>query len=223
MPQFQKKSAYLADGEEAPDPVDVALAAAQEKQAEAVTTGSPATLAEALIAIADALKTLKAGDNTSATHLAGIEALLLQQERTRPHENLFNPPLISHFNPLGERDHPRPDLKCKMFWVGYEATKDGLTREEIDLFNRMQPGEFRVTKADGSTIPFSVGSRYADSGALEHMTFHFPCKNDTDRHNHASKTSYLREVLEGASPSVSGLLAEVAALKARLLMGGVPA
>lgn len=44
-------------------------------------------------------------------------------------------PDVSAFNPRGERDFPRADLRRKTFWIGVPLIKDELTAEEIDLFN----------------------------------------------------------------------------------------
>lgn len=196
MPKFMKPEEYE-------QPVDATPASA-----------SP----DALALIAQAIQQL--AKNGETDRLATIEKILLHQEQARPHENLFNPPMISALNPLGERDHPRPDLKCKMIWVGHELTKEGLSREEIELLNRMQPGEYRVTKADGLTIPFRVSSRVKDSGALDHLSFHFPCKTPEHRQNHAPMTSYLREVL-GEAQTVQTLQAEVERLRALVAGGAV--
>lgn len=217
MPKFKRADEYVdheADvSVEAPDPVEFARSA---------PVAAPPDMATALAMIAEALTALKhgGGDSATAQRLDGIERFLLAQEQTRPHENLFNPPLRSALNPLGERDHPRPDFKCRMIWVGYELKKEGQTLEEIELLNRMQPGEYRVTKADGRTIPFRVASKLKDSGALDMLTFHFPCKGSEDRQNHAPMVSYLREAL-GEQVSVASLLQQVAALKAQLATGGI--
>lgn len=185
----------------------------------AVTAPDP-SMAQALAMIAEALKSIKTGDADAVDRLKTMETFLMEREAARPHENVFNPPMVSHYNPLGERDHPRPDLHCKMFWVGYELTKDQLTLAEIELLNRIQPGDYRVTKSDGKTIPFKVGQKVSDSGQIEHLTFHFPCKSSEDRQNHASMVSYLREALgETVDPGV--LLAQIAQLKARALAGSV--
>jgi hypothetical protein len=105
------------------------------------------------------------------------------------------PPEVSHYNPLGERDNPRAELKCKMVWVGYSMTKEALTREEVNLLNQVEPGDYRVTKADGSTIDFKVDCRKDRAGRPELMTFHFPCKNREEKMNHMGTVSYLKEVL----------------------------
>jgi len=109
-------------------------------------------------------------------------------------ENNF-PPEISNYNKKGERDNPRPELRCKMIWVGINLTKEMLTREEIELVNQVQPGDYRVTKADNSTIEFTVEGKVDRAGKPELLRFHFPCKHVEDRQNHMPMTSYLREVL----------------------------
>jgi hypothetical protein len=110
------------------------------------------------------------------------------------------PPEISDYNPLGERDNPRDELRCKMIWVGFKLTKAGLSKDEIALLNEVSnfPGEYRVTKADGSLIDFTVTAKTNRAGQTEAVTFHFPCKAVEDRQNHMPMTAYLREALEQA-------------------------
>jgi hypothetical protein len=48
-------------------------------------------------------------------------------------------PDVSAFNPLGERDHPRPAMRRKCFMSpGYELRAEELTREEIELLNSIE-------------------------------------------------------------------------------------
>ena len=213
------KTKWLAPDEDAPDPVDYARRQRETPADAGDAVMIPAVgsdpMAYALAMIADALKTIKTQDSGAAERLAGIQRFLLNQEQTRPHENLFNPPLYSHFNPEGERDSPRPELKCKIIWVGYELTKDGLTKAEITLLNRLQPGSFRVTKADGRTIPFTVAAKENDGGQLERLTVHFPCKGSEDRQNHNSMVAYLSEVY-GEQLSTDRLLKQISDLKGQL-------
>jgi len=110
------------------------------------------------------------------------------------YENAFAPE-ISAFNPRGDRDNPRPALACQMIWTGFKLSKEALTVEEIELLNQAKPGEYRVTKSDGKTIPFTISAKQDAAGRLEMLTFHFPCKNTEDRHNHMGMVAYLREVL----------------------------
>jgi hypothetical protein len=105
------------------------------------------------------------------------------------------PPEISAYNPKGDRDNPRPELRCKMIWVGFNLTKEALSLEEIELINQVKPGVYRVNKADGSNIELEVSGRNDTAGRPELLTFHFPCKAGSDRHNHMPMTAYLKEVL----------------------------
>jgi hypothetical protein len=172
-------------------------------------------IATAILALAESIKAGQTQPAVVNPQLEGMLKLLEDREQARPHENLFSPPMISHFNPLGDRDHPKPDLKTDIRWVGYRMTKETLRRDEIELVNKLEPGEFRVTKSDGRTIPFTVTAKKDDNGKLERMNIHFPCKSNEDRSNHLSMESYLREVL-GESASTESLRAQIEQLKIQL-------
>lgn len=47
-------------------------------------------------------------------------------------------PDISSYNPLGERDHPRPRLRRPVRFLGIPYDHDGLTRDEIELLNTFE-------------------------------------------------------------------------------------
>lgn len=147
------------------------------------------------------------------------ERLMLERERiTREMPENKQAPGISVFsNPRGDLADPKPDLKVKMFWVGYPMEKDTLTPLEVDLLNRMEPGDYRVTKTDGSQIPFTVEAKKDNRGEIQELNFHFRCKNDDDKHNHNSMVSYLQQALGDKIASTAELLAEVAKLKAELV------
>lgn len=210
---------------QAPDPVEQAL---REKQAEVAAAPIPGLgqtppdqLTAILASIAQTLAAIQAqGTNAgNSAQLDNIAKFLMHQEQTRPHENLFNPPMVSHYNPLGERDHPRPELKCDMYWVGYKLHKEGLTPLEIDLLNKMKPGSYWVTKADLRRIRLNIKAKEDDAGQLEKLTFHFPCKGPEDRQSHAPMTQYLREIL-GENVTIESLLAQVEKLKAQVAAQG---
>lgn len=171
-------------------------------------------LALAIMSLAEAIKTQSATPAAANTQLDGMLRLLEEREKSRPHENLF-PPMKSDMNPEGERDFPRLELKCKMFWVGYKMQKDNLRRDEILLLNRLVPGEYRVTKGDGKTIPFTVAAKQDEAGKLERLSIAFPCKDVDARMSHLSMESYLRQVL-GETASVESLMAQIQTLKAQL-------
>jgi hypothetical protein len=85
------------------------------------------------------------------------EAATAALARGKDPSNLFAPEQ-SVFNPRGERDYPRPDLKCKMH-LPWEAEKESLTREEIQLLNLLEPGEFRIKRNDNSWIGIKIEGR----------------------------------------------------------------
>jgi hypothetical protein len=106
--------------------------------------------------------------------------IALQEEAlkvSRAHEKLARkksldyPPMISPFNPRGEKDFPMPDLKCEIHapW----SMKPGLhgnDREEVELFNLLEPGEYQVELLDQTTVTLCVlAEKNAVTGKLEHM------------------------------------------------------
>lgn len=169
------------------------------------------TMAQVLLQFADLIKTIKSSSDEQAKQAAATQAELLI--RTMP-ENKF-PPLISVFNPLGERDHPRPQLACEMWQNGYKLDRDTLTLEEITLLNTLQPGDYRVTKANGEVIPFGVSAERNNAGTIQTLRITFPSKGE-DRHDHASLANYLREAQGATVPTVRQLEDQLAALKAEL-------
>lgn len=206
------------------------------KPTDAGNVSKEPSMADVLMTIAETLRELKAQPNADASIADRLTAMLEAQaskqvedtmdkaearksgRHTGPTGVLENnfPPDISFLNPLGERDNPRPDLKCRIIWAGYEETKEALTREEIELLNRVEPGNYWVTKSDGSKVELKVKAKSGNNGRLEMLRFSFPCKNIEDRMNLRSKVEWLREVLGGPVQSPSELLTELAALRAQL-------
>ena len=97
-----------------------------------------------------------------ATAISGMQSTQLQaaniqadmQRRATIPENKF-PPMISAFNPRGDKDFPRPQLKCEMF-IPWPVQNEACTREEIELLNLLQPGEFYITRTDRSKVKMVV-------------------------------------------------------------------
>jgi hypothetical protein len=78
------------------------------------------------------------------------------REQNGPRDNPMGSPLISEFNPAGDRDHPRPDLRCPVTFCGAECPRDCFTVEEIDLINTLEAGVWSVQKSDGTMARFAV-------------------------------------------------------------------
>lgn len=131
------------------DPI-ARLAAAMEKMAERQSGPSPMdpTLVALLSGMMETMKALV--EQQVAGNKSSADALRKSQDPSNPFA-----PDISVFNPRGERDHPRPQLKCRMF-LPWEAERESLTREEIELLNLLEPGEFYVQRNDESRIMVTV-------------------------------------------------------------------
>lgn len=173
---------------------------------------------------------MRTSGNTSQS--AVLEKMLEQQQtllvKTKP-ENT-SAPLKSEYRPKGVAAYPDLAFKCnKMTWCGYELTTDTLRVDEIEWLNKLEPGEFRVTKADGTKIPFKVTAKHSQTFdeatgkfALEQLDIWFPCKGE-HRQNHMSMLSYCQQAVNGSIPGVDELLREVGRLKAEVeaAKGGV--
>lgn len=206
------KAALAAEALETVDAQDLVEEVKEPVMPEAKNVAEPSTT-ELMAMMVSLLREIKESNSADAKDKAISQAEILEKILNKTIPENVAPPLISHYNPEGERDAPREPLKCQMLWVGYDLKTDTLTKDEIALLNRLQPGAFRVTKADGTVMPFTVTAKHNDRLELERLEVSFPCTGE-HRHNHAPMTSYLRQALGERQPSVSELLAELAALKA---------
>lgn len=117
-------------------------------------------------------------------------------------------PRISDQNPLGDRDHPRPALKCEVF-LGTQDGKtqqiartypfdgDDLTVSEIMALNTLESGNFSVKLHDGTPIKVSVVPEYDDAtDALRRLVIVVPGTV-------TGKNSQLKNMLPGPCNLVS--------------------
>lgn len=136
----------------AKDPEDpmAKLAASIEKLAERQAGPSPVdpTLMALLAGMMSTMQSLV------QQQVVGNQGAAEAIRRSQDPSNMFAPD-VSVFNPRGERDHPRPNLACPMF-LPWEAEKESLTREEIELLNLLEPGEFYVRRNDESKILVTI-------------------------------------------------------------------
>lgn len=150
---------------------------------------------------------------------ANIADLLKQQQASfdelHPRENK-TPPKISAFNPAGDRDHPKPKLKCEMLWVGYPLEEKGLTRDEIELLNRADIGAYTFMRTDGMPDTLKIEGEADARGRMTKLKFYFPCKGD-NRMNLPGMAAMLRSAFGLASveqDEIAKLKAELATLQA---------
>lgn len=105
-------------------------------------------------------------------------------------------PLISDANPLGERDHPRPLLKCAMYFggalIGNTKINAGLTLDEIDSLNQVTPGHYRITKTDGSRQVIEVAGRVNSNLETELLRFVLP-EGDQTKNNYPGQAELARQ------------------------------
>lgn len=135
-------------------------------------------------------------DPTLALLLGGMmktmEALVQQQaisnknnaEALRRGQDPSNPfaPDVNVFNPRGERDHPRPRLKCKMF-LPWEAEWESLTREEIQLLNLLEPGDYYVMRNDESRVMVTVRATInVNTGGYDRLLMNSEISLNNDYH-----------------------------------------
>lgn len=199
--------------------------------AENETTEQP-TMAAAFTMMAELLKEMRESKGTpddQDRRLAETERLLLEQKRLQleTDREARNMPENRTHSGLSvywpDPRVPKPELKTKFSWVGYDLVNgDTLRPDEVEALNLLEPGDYMVTKADGNRINFKVTAKYADqldsaTGMLklESMSVSFNCKGE-NKHNHLSLASYCRQATSGAIPNADDLLREVARLKAEL-------
>lgn len=182
----------------------------------------PSTMAAVLAKMAAILEQVTSAKTDTAKDAAYKQIELIQQLITKTHpENVDHPGISVYSYPEGDVAHPKPPLKCKIFWVGYELQAETLRPDEVELLNRLTPGEYRVTKADGIGIPFRVQAKASDKldvngkPAFEELSIWFPCKGDA-RQNHLSLVSYLQQALGERIPTVQEMMIELTRLKREL-------
>lgn len=150
--QAQAASGYSGEGQEASGGVSSGiqdrLAAALEALAAKKDNSGNEAIALAITALAGAIERMSDGQIRGANIIA---------EANKKSQRPFNevPPKISVFNLRGEKDFPKPKLKCKMF-LPWEAEEDSLDREEIELLNLLQQGEYVVTRNDRTKVKMHV-------------------------------------------------------------------
>ena len=171
------------------------------------------TQADVNLAILQTLKDLKAQQSGGADIGAALEritdTLAGVANRTRPENPEHN--RISWNNPAGLKESERPQLKCKFFWVGAPLELHLLDDREINALNLLEVGDYRVTKANGNTIPFTVSAKKSDSGKLMEMSVQFPCNGDQSS-DHRSMVAYIHEAMGQAVPTLDDLMRQVDAL-----------
>jgi hypothetical protein len=141
---------------------------------------------------------------------AQSEVQKAQLKQTAPKDN-GRVPLISVFNPRGEKDFPMPVLKCE-FWAPWREspTYHSFDREEVELVNLLEPGQYTVELTDGSPIQVSiVGVRNSETGKLERLSMH-GAKDETTGHYSSLFTNERRQIYPSLKEMLRQMIGEPA-------------
>lgn len=134
------------------------------------------------------------GDQMNAEMVATMTAKAAAQAAAAVQEKWYDERKyhrISAFNPLGDLEHPRPDLAGEIYWVGTLLRGDELTGEEIDLLNRLEPGLYHKGQ-------WTVTNLEPGNPDKRRLLVLFPCST-VDQRNDLPRTmaAMLREMVEG--------------------------
>ena len=166
---------------------------------------------------ADMLKSLSP---EAQAMVLSMQAMIDELRASRPdpmaqalaHAKIMDPsnkvgPNISVCNPRGEKDFPMPVLKCEIWAPWRSRPQDhGLDREEVELFNLLEPGEYRVELVDGTTQRVVVlGQRHALTNEWTRLTLSGPLNDE------GKGTPLFTQENKGLFPSMRLILREILA------------
>ena len=170
----------------------------KEKDVKPAETGEPEiTLAQVL----DRLAAIQEGN----------QRVQREQLKQTASKSKARAPNISPYNPRGEKDYPMPELKCTIHMPFRQRPADhGLDREEVELFNLLQPGNYRVTLNDESTLTIAVVGRInRATGKIEEMYISGPLDPDSGQHTPLF-TKETKQLFPGLRTMLREMLGEAA-------------
>lgn len=183
----------------APPAVDPLTLMASIAQSLAILVQRSDSQAEGLVkALAPALERL-----ADAT-LAGAKIQADETKRAhRPSNTVL--PLISVFDRRGAtlEGYVKPKLKCRMD-IPWSLRDEELTREEVQLFNLLEGGEYVVKRNDGSKVQMTVAIKYGvDQITPSHLVMNHETAFNNDHKNlMPSLADMARQMLRQHSPAV---------------------
>ena len=149
----------------------------------------------------------------------GDQAIQREQlKQTKPPSNKRGPD-ASVFNPQGQKDHPMPALAFDVLapWPMSKGNYHPLTSEEVQLMNRVVPGDCVLELTDESEIRCSIiATKNMNSGVIERLAFmgardpesnsYVTLFSKERRHLMPSMVKILRSILEQQSTDYSDVL-----------------
>lgn len=132
---------------------------------------------------------------------AQLEGANVIARAQRPSNQII--PGVSVFNRRGETlpDYSKPRLKCLMLlpWI---AEWESLTREEVELLNLLEAGEYKVKRIDNSPVKLSVHIDYGVDNITPSRLLinHETAFNNTNRGLMPSLVEMVRQMLRQHPP-----------------------
>lgn len=168
---------------------------AREKEIATETADEP-TMAQVMAILAGILK-----EN------AGVQKEQLKQTKRR--SNTVGP-MRSPYNLRGDKDYPMPPLKCAVHYqFSMSAELHSLDREEVELMNRVEPGQYTIEMADGQPqVLFVVGRMNDLTGQMDEMQFRGP------KDEKGNYSGLFTEDRKGRFPSTKSILRQILGDKA---------
>lgn len=160
------------------------------------------TIEERLIAIQERQLALQEAQLANQVRQTKVQEA--QNKQTARKSNQFGP-LISAYNPRGEKDFPMPQLKFEIE-IGFVQTPllHGMDREEVELVNLLEPCETFIELNDGSMQQVCVvGQQNAITKQWEKIALRGPKDPDTGKYmalfTHSNKQQFpaLKKILRG--------------------------
>lgn len=190
MPADPKDYAIVKKDETAELRAQLATLAAQVDALTTARVQSGGITADQLEAVLSKLVTVQAD-----AHSAAMREIAERDQR----DDLNYPRISAYSYPEGDKKHPRDPFKCRIFWNGFDMDWDTTTAQEIELLNRVEPGDYTFRRVDGRTFEKIAvnGDRKAD-GTLSRLEFFFPTKENKD--TLPSMVSMLRDILGVKTP-----------------------
>jgi hypothetical protein len=147
------------------------------------------------------------------SNIKGSEQIAAEMRRSqRPSNEIV--PMRSVFNQRGVLldDNHKPPLKCIMF-IPWMAEWDSLTREEVELLNLLEPGEYRVTQNDGEEYRITIKAEFnLDGKTMSRLLMNHPTAFTQENfRKQAPLRMMLREIIEqipGSKPLLAAVLTE---------------
>lgn len=145
---------------------------------------------------------------------ATLQGAKMQADETRRAHRPSNEvvPLISVFNRRGTtlEGYTKPVLKCRMS-IPWELRNEEMTREEVELFNLLEPGEYQIRRNDGSKVVMTVLIRYGvDQITPSHLVMnHETAWNNDNKNLMPPLADMVRLMLKQHAPSIAKRAASI--------------